>query len=42
MVAVAVDSEGVSVHNTGPQLRAAKIAESRASAALDEIKVTVA
>jgi len=45
-VTVAVDSVGVSVHNTGPQLWAAKIAEAansgKANAALDKIKVTVA
>jgi hypothetical protein len=39
---VAVDSEGVSVHNTGPKAWAAKIAEGKASAALDKIKVVVA
>ncbi|MBC7718033.1 MAG: fumarate hydratase [Pseudorhodobacter sp.] len=45
-VTVAVDSVGVSVHNTGPQVWAAKIAEAansgKANAALDKIKVTVA
>ncbi len=40
-VTVAVDSEGVSVHNTGPAVWAAKIAESKASVALEKIKVTL-
>ena len=40
-VTVAVDSNGVSVHNTGPAVWAEKIAQSKASAALEKIKVTL-
>ena len=39
-VTVAVDSNGVSVHNTGPAVWAAKIAQSKANATLEKIKVT--